>query len=258
MILDVQHVSFAYHNHTVLNDLSFSLDEGEVVCLLGQNGAGKTTLFKCVLGFFKNFEGDIFLGEKSLRTLNSREIAQKIAYIPQAHDSTYNYPVSDVVLMGTSPLIRSYATPGENERKIVEETLDFLNISHLADRGYTELSGGEQQLVLIARAVAQKSKLLIMDEPTANLDYGNQQRIMSLAKSLSKEGYTILLSTHNPEHALHFSDKALILQKGQSLQMGTPEEIITSELLLQIYGIEAEVLPISSSWGTVQTIVPKI
>lgn len=257
-MLKVENLSFHYKSHPVLNNLSFSIGEGKVICLLGKNGAGKTTLFKCIMGFFKNYQGKITLCNTDLQSLNVRQVAQKIAYIPQAHEPTYNYLVSEIVLMGTTSLVDTFKNPSEKEMEIVSEVLSFLNISHLADRGYAKLSGGERQLVLIARALAQKSPLLIMDEPTANLDYGNQQKTMQLIKSLSKKGYTILLSTHNPEHALYYADQVFVLEKENPLLCGTPEEIITTKLLQKIYGVEAEILKTSTSWGDMPIIVPKI
>lgn len=257
-MLQVKNLSFAYKKHTVFENISFDINKGEIVCLLGQNGAGKTTLFKCIMGFLKYDTGAIFLDETPIKELSIRQIAKKIAYIPQAHDATYNYPVLDIVLMGTTPLIGTYSTPSKKEEILAQKALDFFKIGHLAQRGYSQLSGGEQQLVLVARALAQQTNLLVMDEPTANLDYGNQQNVMAHAKALAHNGYAVLISTHNPEHVLYFADKVLVLQKNGPLLYGTPSDIITPKLMKQIYGVTCNVLPVDTSWGEIPVIVPKV
>jgi iron complex transport system ATP-binding protein len=255
-MIKVEGLCFRYKDHSVLDGVSFSAGKGEVICLLGENGAGKTTLFKCIMGFLKTYRGEVLIDNAPLKNLNVKEVAKRIAYIPQAHDPTYNYSVTEIVLMGTTVLVEGYKMPGKDELKGVLEVLESLNISHLASRGYAHLSGGERQLVLIARALAQKSKILIMDEPTANLDYGNQIRVMKQVKELAEQGYTILISTHNPEHALHFADKVLILDEGCTLVYGAPESVLTPEVFHKIYGVDAEVSSAKTSWGEVQVITP--
>jgi iron complex transport system ATP-binding protein len=256
MMLKVKSLYFSYQKHKVLNGLSFTVQQGECVCLLGENGAGKTTLFKCIMGFFSNYKGKIYVHDSEVRNLSVKEIAKKIAYIPQAHAPTFNYSVIDIVLMGTNALVNKFRSPGKKELSIVNGILELLGISHLAQRGYADLSGGERQLVLIARALAQKSKILIMDEPTANLDYGNQFRIMKQVKKLAEQGYLILISTHNPEHALHFADKVLILNNGQIALYGDPRSIITPDVIQSIYGVSVEIHTTKTSCGNVAMIAP--
>lgn len=255
-MLKISNLHFSYKNHCVLNGISFTVKQGECVCVLGENGAGKTTLFKCILGFFHNYQGDILIHDTPLKDLSVKEIAKRIAYIPQAHEPTFNYLVKDIVLMGTNALMDEYKSPGKDERAIVNECLDILGISHLAQRGYAELSGGERQLVLIARALAQKSKILIMDEPTANLDYGNQLRVMKQVKKLAEQGYIILISTHNPEHALHFADKVMILSNGKAMWYGHPYAILTPQVIRKIYGVSVEIETASTSWGQMALLAP--
>ena len=256
MKLDVKDLSFSFKSHTVLNNVSFSSDSGECIFLLGENGAGKTTLFRCILGLLRGYAGDIRIDGISCKRMSVKEMARRISYIPQAHSPTFNYSVFQTALMGTNALMDMFKTPGERERCSVCEKLEMLGISHLAERGYAELSGGERQLVLIARALVQNSGILIMDEPTANLDYGNQFRIMERIKNLAKEGYMVLLSTHNPEHALMFADKVLILKDSSIMLYGTPEETLNPEVIESIYGIDVEIQNIPTSKGEVPIFVP--
>lgn len=256
MKLDINDLSFSFKSHTILKDLSFSADSGECICLLGQNGAGKTTLFRCILGLLRGYTGNILIDGVNCKQQSIKEMARKISYIPQAHAPTFNYSVFQTALMGTNPLMDRFSTPGEKERQLVYEKLEILGISHLAERGYAELSGGERQLVLTARALVQNAGILIMDEPTANLDYGNQFRIMEQVKKLAKQGYLILLSTHNPEHALLFADKVLILKNSNIMLYGTPKEILSPEVIENIYGVSVELQTLSTSKGHVPVFVP--
>ncbi len=256
MKLDVKNLCFSFKSHNVLNNVSFSSYSGECIFILGENGAGKTTLFRCILGLLRGYTGDILVDGVNCRQMSVKEMARRISYIPQAHSPVFNYSVFQTALMGTDAQMNMFNTPGEKERRLVFEKLEMLGISHLADRGYAELSGGERQLVLIARALVQNSGILIMDEPTANLDYGNQFRIMEQVKRLAGEGYLILLSTHNPEHALLFADKVMIL-KGNSIMMyGTPEETLNSKVIESIYGINVEIQTIRTNKGNVPVFVP--
>lgn len=258
MKLDVKNLCFSFKSHSVLNNVSFSSNSGECIFLLGENGAGKTTLFRCILGLLRRYTGDILVDGISCKQMSVKEMARKISYIPQAHSPTFNYSVFQTALMGTNALMNMFSTPGEKERKLVYEKLEVLGISHLADRGYAELSGGERQLVLIARALVQNSRILVMDEPTANLDYGNQFRIMEQVKRLTREGYLVLLSTHNPEHALLFADKVLILKDSSIMMYGTPEETLNPKVIESIYGINVEIQTIRTNKGNVPVFVPRV
>lgn len=258
MMLKVSGLRFAYKKHEVLKGVDFSADTGECVCLLGENGAGKTTLFRCLLGLLTGYRGEIFIDGANGRQLSIRETAKKIAYIPQAHTPAFNYSVFETVLMGTNTQIGKLNAPGKNERQIAAEMLALLNIEHLAERGYAEISGGERQLALIARALAQKSRILVMDEPTANLDYGNQFRVMRQAKQLAKKGYLIVLSTHNPEHALLYADKVLVLKDGKAAIYGAPESVLNPAVIERIYGVPVELQAMRTSSGEVPVFVPQL
>ena len=206
MSIDVAHLSFSYGNREILHDLSFSIPDGCLVNVLGPNGVGKSTLFRCILGLSPHYSGTILVNGKDLRALSVRERAREISYIPQSHAPVYDYEVVDVVLMATGNDLKMLATPGEAQLQRAHEALARIGIEHLAHRTYTQISGGEQQLVLIARALAQNAQTIIMDEPTSALDYGNTMRVLSCVRQLAREGLSIVQSTHNPDHAFLYSD----------------------------------------------------
>ncbi|MDR2404594.1 MAG: ABC transporter ATP-binding protein [Spirochaetaceae bacterium] len=236
-VLEVRRLSFSYGDHQVLRDISFSLEQGELVGMLGPNGAGKSTLFRCMLGLERNYTGEVQLNGGEIKTKGPAELSRHIAYVPQIHYPSFNYSALDMVLMGTASQGREWSLPGRSQRKAAEEALDRLGIAHLRERGFRYLSGGEQQLVLIARALAQQARILMMDEPTANLDYGNQIRLLLQIKALSRQGYSIILSTHNPDHAFLCAGRVLALQDRGLAASGPPAEVLTAGLIESLYGI---------------------
>jgi iron complex transport system ATP-binding protein len=240
-ILEVRRLSFSYGELQVLRDICFSLEQGELVGMLGPNGAGKSTLFRCILGLERNYTGAVLLNGGEIKTKRPEELARHIAYVPQSHYPSFNYSALDMVLMGTASQGREWSLPGPSQRKAAEEALDRLGITHLRERGFRYLSGGEQQLVLIARALAQQARLLMMDEPTANLDYGNQIRLLLQIKALSRQGYSIILSTHNPDHAFLCADRVLALRDRGIAAAGPPAEILTAGLIESLYGVRVMV-----------------
>lgn len=242
MRLEVKNLYFGYGRHKVLNDITFTAGEGKLLSVLGPNGVGKSTLFRCILGLLKGYDGSIRLGDTDIRKLSAKNLAHLIAYIPQSHYPSFNYSVFDMVLMGTAHQLPAFSSPGRRETEQAWKALEQLNIAGLADRGFARLSGGEQQLVLIARALAQQAKILLMDEPTSNLDYGNQLRVLQQVKNLTKEGYTILLSMHNPQHALMYSDRILALFGGGIVADGTPQEVMDEDLLGRLYDVEVRIV----------------
>ena len=255
-MLEVKGLEYAYKKNKILKGVNFSGGIGECICVLGENGAGKTTLFRCLLGLLNGYQGNIFVDGVNGRRLSARETAKKIAYIPQAHAPAFNYSVFETILMGTNALMGKFGTPGRAERETAWQMLKCMNIEHLVDRGCAELSGGERQLVLIARALAQKSRILIMDEPTANLDYGNQFRVMRQVRQLAKNGYLVVLSTHNPEHALFYADKVLVLKEGRTAMYGDPKSVLTPAMIENIYGVSVDLQTMRAPWGSVPVFVP--
>ncbi|WP_304223222.1 ABC transporter ATP-binding protein [Gracilinema caldarium] len=258
-MLEIKNLSFSYGAKRVLDKLSFSVSPGELVCVLGPNGVGKSTLFKCILGLLKGYSGDILLGGRSLRSLSEADLARLVAYIPQAHVPAYGFSVFDVVLMGSSSARSFFAVPGHREEEAARHALETLGILDMAARNYAELSGGERQLVLIARALAQGGRLLIMDEPTANLDYGNQVRIMEHIAGLTADGYSVLLSTHNPEHAFLWSNRTLVLHKGHLIADGPPAAALTEQSLEALYGIPVRLFSLGNDkTGRYQACMPAL
>lgn len=241
MSLSVRELTFAYRKTPVLSNVGFAVEPGELLAILGPNGVGKTTLFRCILGEQKRYTGTIAVDGTDMRGFGARETAHRIAYIPQTHAMAFRFSVLDTVLMGTTHTLSTFASPGKAQEKIARDALEQLGIGDLADRGFDTLSGGEQQLVYVARALAQQAKILLMDEPTSSLDYGNQLNVLSTVKELTAEGYTVLLSTHNPQHALWYADRVLALKDGCVAAFGPVEETLTPTLLETLYGTKAEI-----------------
>ena len=236
--LEARNLCFSYGSRAILRNISFSLEQGELLGLLGPNGSGKTTLFRCILGLDNSYKGEVFLEGENIRNKNPAAMARLAAYVPQAHHPSFNYTVMDMVLMGASSGKRKWALPGPRQKAAAEEALAKINFLGFRDRNFRELSGGEQQMVLIARALAQQTQILIMDEPTANLDYGNQLRLLMNISGLCRQGYSILLSTHNPDHAFLFARRVLALHNNELAAIGPPADVLNSELIHTLYGVK--------------------
>ena len=240
MRISVENLSFSYDERPVLQNVTFSAGEGEVLSVLGANGAGKSTLFRCLLGNLFGYTGSITVEGQDLRSLSPRKRARKIAYIPQSHRPTFGYTVLDTALMGTTRHRSPFLSPGKEQEALAWEALARVGAEQLALRDFSCLSGGEQQLVLLARALAQQADILVMDEPASSLDYGNQLRVLQMARELAAEGYTVILSTHDPQQALRFSDRVLALAEGRVVALGEVGEVLTRDLLRRLYHVETE------------------
>ena len=255
MSIEVKHLSFSYGKRQVLKDVSFSVGKGRLLSVLGPNGVGKSTLFRCILGLLHGFQGEITVDGASVSSLGARDLARRVAYIPQSNYPAFQYSVFDMVLMGTTAQSKGFSPPGPKQEAAAREALERLDIGHLAERSYTRLSGGERQLVLIARALAQQSPVLLMDEPTANLDYGNQIRVLTKVRALADAGYTIVQSTHNPEQSYLFSHQILAMKDGRVLAHGAPGDVMNEDLIRALYGIDAEVVPLRD--GRMRVCIPR-
>ena len=242
MSIEVKNLSFSYGDRPVLHDISFSVEKGEFLSILGPNGVGKSTLFRCVLGLLSGYTGSVSVDGVDTRTFSIREAAKHIAYIPQSSRSIFNYSVFDIVLMGRTSGLSTFRSPGKKDKELCQWAMKKVGITHLQDRCFHRLSGGEQQLVLIARALVQKAPVLMLDEPTANLDFGNQLLVLEQARSLAQEGYTVIQTTHHPEQSYMYSDRILAIQKGRVLTEGKPKDVLTEQTIRSLYGVDVEIV----------------
>lgn len=256
MGIEISGLSFSYGERRVLRDVSFSAGYGELIALLGPNGAGKSTLMRCMLGFIRDYTGRISVDGREIRGMSRAELSKRIAYIPQSAPSVFNYTVLDAVLMGVTGGIGLLSSPGAEQEELAEGILERLGIVHLAERGCEELSGGERQLVLLARALIQDARIVVMDEPTANLDYGNQNRVMEHVLELAGQGYTILFSTHDPNQAMLYAGRALTLRDGGVLTDGDPDSTLTEGVLETLYGIVVRKCRLPREYGGISLCLP--
>ncbi|NLN52942.1 MAG: ABC transporter ATP-binding protein [Firmicutes bacterium] len=248
MLYEVKNISYTYPNSEkmVLKGVSMSISKGEILSILGPNGSGKSTLLNCLAGIIKPTQGQILLDGQDISKMSGRQIARKIGYVQQTHIPTFAYSVFEFVLMGRAPKISFFGRPQKMDEELVWQTLEMLNITHLANRPYTKLSGGERQQCIIAHVLVQEPQAILFDEPTAFLDYGNQVRILRLIKSLAAQGYTIIMTTHNPDHAVLLGGKTALFQQTGELSCGRTGDIITEENLQQIYRTELRLLYIDA------------
>jgi len=235
-LLEIRDASFRYGaGRYVFKGVSFSLEAGRVLCILGPNGAGKSTLLNCLAGLLELEEGEITLEGKSPKTLGPRGIAGIIGYVPQRHVPAYGYTVRDFVVMGRAPHIGIFSAPDERDYELAMGAIVSMGIERLADRPYTEISAGERQQATIARVLAQQPRLIMMDEPTSSLDYGNQMLVLETVRRLSSNGYGVIMTTHTPDHAIMLDDAAALLDRSGRLRTGQAGAVLREDLLKEIY-----------------------
>lgn len=236
MILEVEHLSFAYRpERPLFYDVSFAFEQGQVLSILGANGAGKSTLLNCIANLLLPQQGEIRLHGTPLSRLELREISRIIGYVPQSHTPAYDYTVRDFVVMGRAPHLGTFQQPGRADYDLVDATLEEMGLLPLANRPYTELSGGERQQVTIARVIVQQPELILLDEPTNHLDYGNQLRALSMVRALVKRGFGVIMTSHNPDHVLLLGGQVGILGNDGRFLVGNAEEVMTEERLRALY-----------------------
>ena len=252
-MLEVRALAFGFPGRTVGRDVSFTLAAGDVMCVLGPNGGGKTTLFRTVLGLLEPHGGDIRLEDAALASMTRAEVARRVGYVPQGHSAYFAFTVREFVLMGRTARLGAFASPAKSDIRVAERSLESLGIAHLADKPVTEISGGERQLALVARALAQEPRLLVLDEPTASLDFGNQVRVLEKISALARSGIAVLFSSHDPDHAFLWASRALLLAEGRVLESGAPREVIRADTLERMYRVSVQIVPLP---GGVHTCLP--
>jgi iron complex transport system ATP-binding protein len=239
-MLAARELAIGYPRRELAKDISFTLNAGEAIAILGPNGSGKTTLFRTLLGLLPARAGEVTLNGRPIAALGPAKIARAMAHVPQATTGFFNFSVIEVVEMARAAHLRWYAQPGAKDRAIAEQALCDLNIADFAGREFAELSGGERQLVMIARALAAEAPILLLDEPTASLDYGNQFMILDEIARLKLRGATILFTTHDPNQAMRIADRTLTISREGRVQMGATREVLTRDSLASLYGIDVQ------------------
>lgn len=236
-VLSARELSCGYGAHAVLSNVSFDLAAGQALVLLGPNGVGKTTLFKTLLGFLRPLGGSVDIQGRDTTAWTRREFAREVAYIPQLHTPSFSFSVHDVVLMGRTPHLSGLSAPSRGDEAVAEAAIERMGIAHLGRRDYASLSGGERQMVLIARALAQEPRILVMDEPCASLDFGNQARLLDQVLDLAGQGMAIVMTTHDPNHAFLLDGDVLCLGRGGTTTQGRACEVLTAERMSRLYSV---------------------
>lgn len=243
MTFSVENGSFGYGKTMILNNVSFSLDKGEVLTILGPNGVGKTTLLKCMMGMLHWKNGRTLIDGKSLNKMKASEVWQRIAYVPQAKGIALSYTALEMVLMGRSAKVSCFVQPKKEDYKIARTAMEHVGISHLTDKQCSRMSGGELQMVLIARALCSAPEMLVLDEPESNLDFKNQLIVLETIQRLSKEkGIASIVNTHFPAHALKIANKALLLSYNRTCKFGAVEHIVTEQNMRKAFQVEVKIV----------------
>jgi iron complex transport system ATP-binding protein len=245
--LEARALGYGYPGRPVGRGLDLSLGAGEVLCVLGPNGGGKTTLFRTLLGLLPAQAGEILLDGQALAQLPRPVVARRMGYVPQGQAAQFAFTVREAVLMGRTAHVGLFAAPGAADREAAGRAIEALGIEALAERVLTELSGGERQLAMIARALAQGARLLVLDEPTASLDFGNQVRVLREVRRLAAEGYAVVFSTHDPGQAFLAASRVLLIAHGGARYQGAPQEVITPENLRAVYGVQVRVAEVAGA-----------
>ena len=243
MAVEVRNLSFSYGFDFELKGIKLKVNRGEVVTLLGPNGSGKTTLLKCICALLKPKTGVVFIDGRNVSKWTEKERAKTIGYVPQVHNPSFSYTALDFVLLGRTPYIDYFSQPSKQDCRKAEEALRLVGLYHLKDRDYTEVSGGERRLLLIARALAQEPQLLVLDEPTVHLDLRNELNVLKIIVSIVKERkICAIMSQHDPNLALRFSDLIVLLNNGQIVAVGKPKEVINEVNIARVYGVKAKII----------------
>ncbi len=257
--LEARDLSCGYKGKPILEHANLSIERGEVVCLLGPNGVGKTTLFKTLLGFLPPLAGDVLVDGVPRAQLSRKQFARAVSYVPQTHTPPFSFSVIDMVLTGCVSHLGMFDSPRKADYDRAEAVLEKLGISHLSERAYTEISGGEAQMTLIARSLMQDAGILMMDEPTAALDFGNQISVLARIKELAGAGHGVVMTTHNPDHAFLCATKAALIDRRGHIECGPVDAVVTEENLGHAYGITVKIAHTEDERGRpIKTCVPRL
>lgn len=242
-LLEVKNACFAYEDQrTIFKNVSFTIEKGNLFTILGPNGAGKSTLLNCLASYNSLSTGKILLEGKDINSLSPSKIAQKIAYVPQNTQLAYGYSIREFIVMGRAPHLGMFNKPQRKDYALADETIAMMNLTHLAHKAVTQISGGERQLACIARAIVQQPELILFDEPTSALDYGNQLHALRMIKRLSAEGYAIIMTTHNPDHPILLGGMAGVLSRSGNMETGSVDQILEQERLSKLYGTKLQIV----------------
>ena len=256
-MLQVRGLHTGYGKTEIVHGVDMDVSAGEFMCILGPNGCGKSTTLKTILGLLKPFAGAITMDGRDTTVMGEKERARLFAYIPQAHTPPFPFTVADVVILGRTPYVNGgLARVKDEDKQVASDCMERMGITRFANHPYTELSGGQQQLVLIARALTQEPKLLIMDEPTASLDFGNQQLVLQQMRHLADAGTSVLMVTHDPDHALFCAHRVVVMEQGQVIAEGNPNTVLTTECLQRIYNSNVKVLDVELDGQTQRVCIP--
>ncbi|MBE5954909.1 MAG: ATP-binding cassette domain-containing protein [Lachnospiraceae bacterium] len=257
MRLSVEHGSFFYEkDRMIFEDINFSVDSGEILAILGPNGAGKTTMLRCITGMLKWKKGKSMLDGENIADMPSKKQWSRMAYVPQAKGVTSAYTAFEMVLLGRSSHLNPFSAPGRKDIRKAEEVMELLGITYLAEKKCSKMSGGELQMVLIAKALAAEPKVLILDEPESNLDFKNQLVVLDAMSGLAQKGMTCIFNTHYPAHALQRAHKALILSKGGDYVFGDTASVVNEENIQKAFGVQAVIGEIETKENIVKDVIP--
>ena len=257
MNLTVNNGGFYYQKHTpIFKDIHFSVDSGEILAILGPNGAGKTTMLRCITGMLKWKQGQSLLDGEPIQTMSAQKLWSRMAYVPQAKGASSAYTAFETVLLGRSSRLNAFSTPKQEDLEKAKEAMEMLGIAHLAEKKCSAISGGELQMVLIARALASEPQVLILDEPESNLDFKNQLVVLDAITRLAQNGMTCIFNTHYPAHALQRADKALILSRGGDYVFGSTSAIVTEENIRKAFGVDAVIGQIETAENQLTNVIP--
>ena len=251
MKIEFRNITCGYSKKPVIKDLSFCVESGEALCVLGKNGIGKTTLLKTLLRQLPIISGEIIINEKSINDYSVHEMSQIMSYIPQSRDYSYNYDAIDVVLMGKVNQLGFFSAPSVDDRSQALEVMKQLGIDNFAFENYSHLSGGEQQMVLMARSIIQDARFILMDEPAANLDFFNQKKLIDAIRSLKEKGIGVIMVSHNPDHGISCCENTLMIKKDGEYAFGNTNKLITEKNLFEVFGVDMNVFEVEESDGKI-------